>query len=59
MQRRCEPVRYNIAVSLRASAHAGVAAPRMNVQPNRFRGKPSPAWRGWHGEAVTGVEGTR
>ncbi len=20
--------------------------------------KPSPAWRGWHGEAVTGVEGT-
>ena len=22
------------------------------------REKPSPAWRGWHGEAVTGVEGT-
>ena len=25
--------------------------------PGRKR-KPSPAWRGWHGEAVTGVEGT-
>ena len=58
LPRYCEPARYNIAVSLRASAHAGVAAPRLNVQPDRFRGKPSPAGEGAE-RSEAGVEGTR
>ena len=49
--------RYKIAASLRASAHAGVAAPRLNVQPDRLRGKPSPAGEGAE-RSEAGVEGT-
>ena len=54
--RHCEPVRYNIAVSLRASAHAGVAAPRIFKAPRAS--SPCPLLLGEGAAAAAGVEGT-